>query len=148
MTGKLISIEDIVTDHWREFGRNYYQRYDYENLENADADKVFKQLEQEIPVFIAEAEGNTAVNFNYTDPVDGSVSLNQGYIFKWADGSRFVFRLSGTGSSGATIRIYLEKFSQDIEATVQEALKSISERALLASKIQELTGRVKPTVIT
>jgi phosphoglucomutase len=54
------------------------------------------------------------VNFSYSDPVDKSVSANQGYIFKWADGSRFVFRLSGTGSSGATIRIYLEKFSEDI----------------------------------
>jgi phosphoglucomutase len=62
-------------------------------------------------VFESESEGNTAVNFTYNDPVDLSVSKNQGYIFKWADGSRFVFRLSGTGSSGATIRIYLEKFS-------------------------------------
>lgn len=84
-------------------------------------------------VFTAEAEGNTAVNFSYKDPVDGSVSANQGYIFKWADGSRFVFRLSGTGSSGATIRIYLEKFSEDINQNVEEALKSIAERALAAS---------------
>lgn len=64
--------------------------------------------------FRNEAPGNTAVNFSYTDPVDQSVSANQGYIFKWADGSRFVFRLSGTGSSGATIRIYLERYSLDI----------------------------------
>jgi phosphoglucomutase len=84
-------------------------------------------------VFTSEAEGNTAVNFSYKDPVDGSVSANQGYIFKWADGSRFVFRLSGTGSSGATIRIYLEKFSEDINQNVEEALKSIAERALAAS---------------
>ncbi len=145
---KLVSVEDIVTAHWNEFGRNYYQRYDYENLETADADKVFKQLESEMEVFKNEAEGNTAVNFTYTDPVDGSVSANQGYIFKWADGSRFVFRLSGTGSSGATIRIYLEKYSQDTSLKVEDALKAIAERALQGSKIHDLTGRTKPTVIT
>lgn len=98
--------------------------------------------------FRNEAPGNTAVNFSYTDPVDHSVSANQGYIFKWADGSRFVFRLSGTGSSGATIRIYLEKYSLDIGQKAEEALKTISEKALLVSQIHELTGRVKPTVIT
>jgi phosphoglucomutase len=65
-------------------------------------------------VFESEGDGNTSVNFEYTDPVDGSVSKNQGYIFKYADGSRFIFRLSGTGSSGATIRVYLEKYSEDI----------------------------------
>jgi phosphoglucomutase len=145
---KLISIEDIVKAHWAEYGRNYYQRYDYENLDTPDADKVFKQLDAEMEVFKAEAEGNTAVNFTYTDPVDGSVSKNQGYIFKWADGSRFVFRLSGTGSSGATIRIYLEKYSKESDMQVEEALKAISERALNGSKIHELTGRTKPTVIT
>jgi phosphoglucomutase len=112
--GKLVSVEEVVRGHWAEYGRNYYQRYDYENLETAQADKVFKHLESQMQVFIDEAPGNTAVNFSYTDPVDKSVSANQGYIFKWADGSRFVFRLSGTGSSGATIRIYLEKFSEDI----------------------------------
>lgn len=99
-------------------------------------------------VFVKEQEGNTAVNFTYKDPVDGSVSANQGYIFKWADGSRFVYRLSGTGSSGATIRIYLEKYSKEIDQDVNEALKSIAEKALTVSKIHELSGREKPTVIT
>lgn len=84
-------------------------------------------------VFESEAQGNTAVNFTYTDPVDHSVSANQGYIFKYADGSRFVFRLSGTGSSGATIRIYLEKYSQDPSMIVEEALKDIADKALLVS---------------
>lgn len=133
--GKLVSVEDIVKAHWAEYGRNYYQRYDYENLETADADKVFKQLESQMSVFEAEGAGNTAVNFSYTDPVDHSVSANQGYIFKYADGSRFVFRLSGTGSSGATIRIYLEKYSQDTNLVVEEALKDIADRALAACQI-------------
>lgn len=101
-----------------------------------------------MPVFEQETEGNTAVNFSYTDPVDHSVSANQGYIFKWADGSRFVFRLSGTGSSGATIRIYLEKYSSDPDLNVEEALKTIAEKALSLSQIHELSGRTKPTVIT
>lgn len=83
--------------------------------------------------FEAKQEGNKATNFSYTDPVDGSVSNNQGYIFNYADGSRFVFRKSGTGSSGATIRIYLEKFSQDQNQKVEEALKQISEDALATS---------------
>jgi phosphoglucomutase len=137
-----------VTAHWAEYGRNYYQRYDYENLETSDADKVFKQLEQEMDVFISEAQGNTAVNFTYKDPVDGSVSANQGYIFRYADGSRFVFRLSGTGSSGATIRIYLEKYSADITMKAEVALAEIAARALKACQIEALTGRTKPTVIT
>ena len=132
-TGKLITVEDIVRGHWAEYGRNYYQRYDYEGLETADADKIFQLLESQLPVFQGEAEGNTAVNFSYTDPVDNSVSSNQGYIFKWADGSRFVFRLSGTGSSGATVRIYLEKYSADTTLVVEEALKEIAEKALSVS---------------
>lgn len=81
-------------------------------------------------VFIKEADGNTAINFSYKDPVDGSESKNQGYIFKWKDGSRFVYRLSGTGSVGATIRIYLEKYSKDITSSAEAALKEISARAL------------------
>lgn len=76
------------------------------------------------------------------------MSSNQGYIFKWADGSRFVFRLSGTGSSGATIRIYLEKYSKDPSLKVEDALQEISAKALLVSQIHELSGRTKPTVIT
>jgi len=126
----LVTIEQIVKDHWATYGRNYYRRYDYEGLETADADKVFARIESQFGVFEKESAGNTSTNFSYTDPVDGSVSKNQGYIFKYADGSRFVFRKSGTGSSGATIRVYLEKYSKDINQDVAEALKDISERAL------------------
>lgn len=65
-----MTVEAIVKEHWATYGRNYYQRYDYENLETEDANKVFAQIESQFPVFEAEAEGNTAVNFSYTDPVD------------------------------------------------------------------------------
>jgi phosphoglucomutase len=109
----LVTVEDIVKAHWERFGRNYYRRYDYENLDSDAAAKVFARIESQFSVFEHEAQGNTAENFSYTDPVDGSVSKNQGYIFKYADGSRFVFRKSGTGSSGATIRIYLEKYDPE-----------------------------------
>ena len=129
----LVTVEQIAKAHWAEFGRNYYRRYDYENLESELAAKVFAQIEASFSAFEAEAEGNTAVNFSYTDPIDGSVSNNQGYIFKWADGSRFVFRKSGTGSSGATIRVYLEKYSKDIDQDVTTALKEISDKALSLS---------------
>lgn len=101
-----------------------------------------------MPEFEKRGEGNTAVNFSYTDPVDGSVSKNQGYIFKYADGSRFVFRKSGTGSSGVTIRIYLEKFSQDISLDATVALKEISDDAIKVSQIHVLSDRTCPTVIT
>ena len=143
-----MTVEQIVREHWEEFGRNYYRRYDYENLPSEDAAKVFERIESQFAVFEAESEGNTAVNFSYTDPVDNSVSTNQGYIFKYADGSRFVFRKSGTGSSGATIRVYLEKFSTDTKQDVTEALKAISDRALSLCDLEALTGRKEPTVIT
>jgi phosphoglucomutase len=147
-TKPLVTVEDIVKAHWAEFGRNYYRRYDYEGLETESATKVFSQIESQFSVFEGEGEGNTSVNFSYTDPVDSSVSANQGYIFKYADGSRFVFRKSGTGSSGATIRVYLEKYSKDIDQDVATALKEISDRALSLSQLHELTGRKEPTVIT
>merc|ERR1712028_99121 len=95
-------------------------------------------------VFEKEAAGNTSTNFSYTDPIDGSVSKNQGYIFKYADGSRFVFRKSGTGSSGATIRVYLEKYSKQTTQDVTVALKTISDRALALCRLHELTGRKEP----
>ena len=96
-----------------------------------------------------QTEGQTATNFTYTDPVTGDVTANQGYIFTYADGSRFVYRLSGTGSSGATIRLYLEKYSrEDIEMEASAALADIVTAALAAGKITELTGRDRPTVIT
>uniref|UniRef100_A0A7S3CRG0 phosphoglucomutase (alpha-D-glucose-1,6-bisphosphate-dependent) n=1 Tax=Strombidium rassoulzadegani TaxID=1082188 RepID=A0A7S3CRG0_9SPIT len=144
----LVTVEDIVREHWQAYGRNYYRRYDYEGLETEAADKVFAQIESQFGVFEAESEGNSSTNFTYNDPVDGSVSKNQGYIFKYKDGSRFVFRKSGTGSSGATIRVYLEKYSEDPKLDVNQALKEISDRALSLSQLHELTGRKAPTVIT
>ena len=93
----------------------------------------------------------TADNFAYTDPIDGSVAKGQGIRFVFQDGSRIIFRLSGTGSAGATIRLYVEAFTADaskFELDAQEVLASIIGTALATSKLQEFTGRDKPTVIT
>lgn len=92
-----------------------------------------------------------ASNFSYTDPIDGSISKNQGLYVTFVDGSRIVFRLSGTGSSGATIRLYVEKYSKDeseYAGDTQEGLKPLIEVALSLSKLVETTGRKEPTVIT
>jgi phosphoglucomutase len=138
-----------VQAHWAEFGRNFYSRYDYEGLETEKADLVFQRIVSQFDVFNGEAEGNKAEVFKYTDPVDGSVSDNQGWMFRYADGSRFIFRKSGTGSTGATIRIYLEKYSkEDLHRKVADALKDVSDKALAVSDIHNLTGRTEPTVIT
>ena len=93
----------------------------------------------------------SADDFSYTDPIDGSVSTKQGLYIKFEDGSRIIFRLSGTGSSGATIRLYVEKYSQDESEygkDAQDGLKPLIEVALATSKLQEFTGRDKPSVIT
>jgi phosphoglucomutase len=143
-----MSVEAIVKHHWEYYGRNYYQRYDYENIDTEVAKKVFAKITESMATFGA-IEGRSAYVFKYVDPVDGSVSDNQGWIFKYADGSRFVFRQSGTGSSGTTIRLYLEKYNAtEIDLDVNLALKEIIQDALAACSIVEITGMKEPTVIT
>lgn len=152
----LVSIEDIAVKHWKEYGRNFFSRYDYEEVDSEAAKKVVKQVEAVIaaakpgdkfgPFTLASAD-----DFAYTDPIDGSVAKGQGLRFVFTDGSRIVFRLSGTGSSGATIRMYVEQYTDDAARLTEEAsvaLKEIIRVALELSKLQELTGRDKPTVIT
>ena len=154
--GKLVSIKDIVNDHWSKFGRNFYSRYDYEGVASDDANKMVEHLQA---IVDASKPGDelcgfkiaTADNFTYTDPIDGSIAKNQGIRFVFEDGSRIIFRLSGTGSAGATIRMYIETYTKDaskFDMDAQDALKSIIDAALATSKLQEFTGRDKPTVIT
>jgi len=153
---KLVSVRDVVMDHWGRFGRNFYSRYDYEGVESAAAESVMAHLQS---VVDGAAKGSslgkfvvdTADNFTYTDPIDGSVAKNQGIRFVFEDGSRIIFRLSGTGSAGATIRMYIEAYTKDsslFDANAQDVLKDIISTALEVSKLQEFTGRDKPTVIT
>jgi len=124
---KLITVEDIVKEHWKQYGRNYYCRYDYEGLPDDKAKKVFDHLRSIFKEFKGMAD-----EFCYTDPVDKSVSPNQGLRFVYPDGSRFVFRLSGTGTVGSTIRLYLErKMTDKLDLSTEEALGSIVKDALL-----------------
>ena len=117
----LVTVREIALDHWRRFGRHYYTRYDYEGLETEQAQRVMQRLLKRVGEFDGEkevVENITLVRmdeFEYHDHVDGSVSSHQGIRFFAEDGSRIVFRLSGTGSAGATIRMYLEKYEKDPE---------------------------------
>ena len=154
--GQLVGVGDIVKAHWAQYGRNFYTRYDYEGVDSAAADKVMDLLRSkqasvtQIRSFvIAKAD-----EFEYTDPVDGSVSSRQGLRFLFTDGSRIVFRLSGTGSAGATIRVYVEQYvpptagADRLAADPADALKPLVDIALGLGDVKKLTGRDKPTVIT
>ncbi|CAI9278484.1 unnamed protein product [Lactuca saligna] len=161
-SGKLVTVEDIVKQHWAKFGRHYYTRYDYENVDAGAAKELMAHLVKlqsslgEVNKLIKGVRSDvanvaSADEFEYKDPVDGSVSKNQGIRYLFEDGSRLVFRLSGTGSEGATIRLYIEQYEKDSSKTgrdSQEALSPLVEVALKLSKMQEFTGRDAPTVIT
>jgi phosphoglucomutase len=152
--GKLIGVTDIVIDHWKTYGREYYCRYDYEDLNTSETKEVTNNLESNFDYFIKLKEGNKAYIFDYYDIVDHSVSKNQGWIFSFSDGSRVIFRVSGTSSSGATIRIYFEKHVEpdgNICGNVFEMIKegtNLVDLALNLSKINEITKRKGPAVIT
>jgi phosphoglucomutase len=151
--GKLVSVEDVATEHWKEYGRNYYTRYDYEGVDKAKAEEMMKMM-GELSIVGQEFGGmKIKINdvFEYNDPVDGSISKNQGVRFIFEDGSRIIFRLSGTGVAGATVRLYLEKYEAPTGDLFQhqfDIVKPLAAVALELSKLQEYTGRDAPTVIT
>jgi phosphoglucomutase len=157
------SVEAVVREHWKRFGRNVYSRHDYEDIPSDAANGVMKLLQDSFDSLQHSPEqgGNGAKfgqlqvkvcdDFSYTDPVDGSVSTGQGVRIIFTDGSRIVFRLSGTGTGGATLRIYLESFEPDVSKhhlDAQEALAELIGIAMQISELRERTGREKPTVIT
>jgi phosphoglucomutase len=151
-----ISVEDIVRAHWATYGRNYYCRYDYENIETENADKLTDHLTKmcgsgKPDIKLNDVPLETVDEFEYLDPVDGSISKRQGWRFMFQDGSRFVFRLSGTGSSGATIRLYLEKYETDpsrLSMARDDALGNLVKLALETSMLSKFCERDAPTVIT
>ncbi|BGP41986.1 Phosphoglucomutase-2 [Rhodotorula kratochvilovae] len=160
---KINGIKGVLQDHYSKYGRTFFSRYDYEEVDSDAAAKVIKELEDAFKSdsFVGSSLSATSSstsfkvaevgNFAYTDPIDHSVSKNQGLYVTFEDGSRFVVRLSGTGSQGATIRLYVEKYSNDAkeyDADTQEGLKPLIEVALKTSKLVEHTGRKEPTVIT
>jgi phosphoglucomutase len=149
------SVEAIVYEHWAKYGRNVYSRHDYEGLPTDAANGVMKHLHGSFANLQGQTLGNYKVlfcdDFSYIDPVDGSISTGQGVRIGFTDGSRIVFRLSGTGTEGATLRIYLEAFEPDVAKHPLDAQAALSELISIALQISELrtrTGREQPTVIT
>lgn len=148
-------VETLVKRHWAQFGRNVYSRHDYEELPSDVANALITHIRDSFTSLIGQRFGNyevkTCDDFSYTDPVDGSVSQKQGVRIMFVDGSRIVFRLSGTGTEGATLRIYLEAYETDRAKHDLDAQDALAEMITIADQIAELkkrTGREQPTVIT
>jgi phosphoglucomutase len=155
IAAKKQSVEEIVKAHWADYGRNVYSRHDYEAIPTEAANNVMAHLHAQFAALPNQVFGKykvkTCDDFSYTDPIDGSLSTGQGIRILFDDGSRIVFRLSGTGTEGATLRIYLEAYEPNIDnhhLDAQVALKDMIEIALEISQLKQGTGRDKPTVIT
>ena len=149
------SIKEIVNDHWKEYGRNFYTRHDFEGVDTDAADNVFNHLESQLTKVVGQQfMGRTisvADNFTYLDPIDSSVSANQGIRFLFEDGARIIFRKSGTGTSGATIRLYVEHFEDDnakFDHETQEVLSDLLETAETIGQVKLQTGKEIADVIT
>ncbi|MBU2843329.1 alpha-D-glucose phosphate-specific phosphoglucomutase [Acidithiobacillus thiooxidans] len=152
-TGK--SVAEIVTRHWQEFGRHYYTRHDYEGIPASAGEEIMATLTAQLPVLTGQTLAGRIVqttdDFAYTDPIDGSISSHQGLRLLFSDGARLVFRLSGTGTEGATLRIYHEHLEQDAarqQLDPQRVLRELIALGKDLTRIEKLTGRKAPTVIT
>jgi len=152
---KTVGVEAILMAHWAEFGRNVYSRHDYEAIPTDAANSVIQHIKGQFERLPGQIFGaykvKTCDDFSYHDSIDGSVSNNQGIRILFDDGSRIVFRLSGTGTEGATLRIYLEAFDPNTSnhhLDAQVALAEMIKIALQISQLKEKTGRDAPTVIT
>ncbi|MBO9510894.1 alpha-D-glucose phosphate-specific phosphoglucomutase [Erythrobacter sp. A6_0] len=153
VTGK--SVAEIAEDHWRKFGRNYYARHDYEGIDTEIAQSMMHDLVASLGDLSGRTFGTLTISaadqFDYTDPVDGSVSRNQGVRIFFEGGARIVFRLSGTGTEGATLRIYLERYEPPTGKLDAEVQPMLAELAAAAGELTDLvarTGRKQPDVIT
>ncbi len=149
------SVEEIVRQHWAIYGRNFYSRHDYEGVDGAAAQKLMDDLRARLPGLTGERFGNysvtTADDFSYTDPVDHGVSSGQGLRVLFKDGARIIFRLSGTGTEGATLRLYVERYARERAEHQHETQAALAELLAIAERIagiRQRTGRDAPTVIT
>lgn len=155
VAAKKKTVKEIVEAHWAEYGRNYYSRHDYEEVDTDAANGLVANLRDKLASLPGQTFGaltvESADDFAYNDPVDGSVSKNQGIRVLFKGGSRVVFRLSGTGTSGATLRVYVERYEPDVARhgiETQEALADLIAAADTIAEIKARTGRNAPTVIT
>ncbi|TCD55856.1 alpha-D-glucose phosphate-specific phosphoglucomutase [Synechococcus sp. BS56D] len=149
------SVAEIMASHWGRFGRHYYSRHDYEAVASEAAHGLYDRLEDMLPNLAGQSFAGRSIsvadNFSYTDPIDGSVTGGQGLRILLEDGSRVVVRLSGTGTKGATIRVYLESYvpsSGDLQQDPQVALAEMINSINALAEIQQRTGMDRPTVIT
>jgi phosphoglucomutase len=149
------SVAEILQDHWAKYGRNYYSRHDFEAISTDKADAMMAALRGSLAGLPGRVvEGMTvsaADDFAYTDPIDGSVSQKQGVRVMFADGSRIVYRLSGTGTEGATLRVYLERYASGpggLDLDAQAALSPVIRAAHDLAGIAAHTGRTAPDVVT
>lgn len=150
-----ISVDELAREHWSRFGRNYYVRHDYEAIETDRADALMVELRSNLDPLAGRRYGSLEVvsadDFSYIDPVDGSLSANQGVRVMFKGGSRAVFRLSGTGTEGATLRVYLERYeapSGRLDAGVDDMLAEVIAAAEAIAGIVRHTGRTAPDVVT
>ena len=150
-----ISVKELLENHWAQYGQNYYTRHDFEEIETDKANPVMAHIKAQLPTLAGKQFGSLTVqsadDFSYHDPIDGSVSHNQGLRVLFTDGSRIVYRLSGTGTVGATIRMYIEQYQADPSkhgGDTQTALAELIQTAYQISDIAALTGRTAPNVIT
>ena len=163
---KLIGINDLLHEFYSIYGRSFFSRYDYEEVSSEGANALVDHLNEALKtgslhksVHVSASTSTKFTvsglyNFEYKDPIDHSVSKNQGQVITFTDGSRVVFRLSGTGSQGATVRMYVERYvpadagAVELAKSTSEGLKSLIEVALEISKLKEFLHRDQPTVIT
>lgn len=151
-------VKSMTSEHWRQFGRDYFCRYDYEECDSKASDKMMSELNRLLAKksLVGKKFGHQdrykvseTGDYNYHDPVERTFTLNHGSYIKCVPNGKIVFRLSGTGSTGATVRLYLTDFSRDkLDEDPQEFLKDLLDFALSVSKLAEFTGRTEPTVIT
>ena len=149
------TVQQIATEHWATYGRNYYTRHDYEDLDTPTAQDLMQALAARLESLPGSRFGalrvQAADDFAYTDPVDGSVSRHQGLRILFDDGSRIVFRLSGTGTTGSTLRVYIERYEAGPEGLAQETQQALAPLIALADElagITQRTGRAGPDVVT
>jgi phosphoglucomutase len=155
LAARRVSVAEIMRDHWARHGRHYYSRHDYEEVDAAAAQALIGDLRAQLAGLAGKAFGDLRVgaadDFAYHDPVDGSISEHQGVRVLFEDGARIVYRLSGTGTAGATLRVYLEAFEPDPgrhQQDPQEALRPLIAVADAIAGIRDRTGRSAPSVIT
>lgn len=147
------SVAGLVQKHWERFGRNYYSRHDYERIDSAKANALMDHLRSQLVGLAGHVFGSLTVEkadeFTYHDPVDGSVSEHQGIRIFFTDGSRIIFRLSGTGTVGATLRVYFDRYDAgQLNLDTQSSLAGLIDTARTVAGIPEITGMTEPTVVT